>query len=121
SAASGRDRFTGRDRRIGRCGVVLVAGLPRLRTAAGAIRERRPPLAALACRARRRGGDAVPGGARAPGARRLHPDGMRAMSPAISFAWSICSGEGVGLWTFDLWITLPLLLAAALYAVGIGR
>jgi cytochrome c oxidase assembly factor CtaG len=43
------------------------------------------------------------------------------MSPAISFAWSICSGEGVGLWTFDLWITLPLLLAAALYAVGIGR
>jgi putative membrane protein len=46
---------------------------------------------------------------------------MRAVSPAVSFAWSICSGEGVGLWTFDLWITGPLLLAAALYATGIGR
>ena len=30
-------------------------------------------------------------------------------------------GEGVGLWTFDLWITAPLLLAVALYATGIGR
>lgn len=46
---------------------------------------------------------------------------MRAVSPPISFAWSICIGEGVGLWTFDLWITAPLLLAAALYATGIGR
>jgi cytochrome c oxidase assembly factor CtaG len=46
---------------------------------------------------------------------------MRAVRPAVSFAWSICSGEGVGLWTFDLWITAPLLLAAALYATGIGR
>jgi putative membrane protein len=46
---------------------------------------------------------------------------MRAVSPAISFAWSICGGGGVGLWTFDLWITEPLLMAAAFYATGIGR
>lgn len=43
------------------------------------------------------------------------------MNSVISFAWSICNSEGVGLWTFDPWIIVPLLFAAALYATGIGR
>ena len=43
------------------------------------------------------------------------------MNAAVSLASLICSGEGAGLWTFDLWITAPLLVAAALYATGIGR
>ena len=46
---------------------------------------------------------------------------MRAVSSAIAFARIICGGAGSGLWTFDLWVTVPPLLAAALYATGIGR
>ena len=42
------------------------------------------------------------------------------MSPAISFVRSIC-GDAGGQWTFDLWITVPLLLSAALYAIGVTR
>ena len=40
--------------------------------------------------------------------------------PAISFVQSMC-GDTAALWTFDLWITLPLLLSAALYAAGVTR
>jgi putative membrane protein len=45
---------------------------------------------------------------------------MRAVMPAISFVQSMC-GDTAGLWTFDLWITLPLLLSAALYGAGVMR
>jgi cytochrome c oxidase assembly factor CtaG len=45
---------------------------------------------------------------------------MRAVMPAISFVQSLC-GDTAGLWTFDLWITLPLLLSAALYGTGVMR
>jgi cytochrome c oxidase assembly factor CtaG len=43
------------------------------------------------------------------------------MTPAISFAQWICGGEAARQWTFDLWITVPLLLSAALYATGLAR
>jgi len=45
---------------------------------------------------------------------------MRTVKPAVSFVQSIC-GEAAGQWTFDLWITLLLLLSAALYATGVAR
>src|SRR4051812_18117251 len=45
---------------------------------------------------------------------------MRTVKPAVSFVQSIC-GEAAGQWTFDLWITLLLLLSAAIYATGVAR
>jgi putative membrane protein len=46
---------------------------------------------------------------------------MRAVTPVISFVQAMCGGETAGQWTFDLWITAPLLLSAALYATGVAR
>jgi cytochrome c oxidase assembly factor CtaG len=44
---------------------------------------------------------------------------MRAVNPALALVQYICSSDGAGLWTFDLWITLPLMLSAALYGTGL--
>jgi putative membrane protein len=51
---------------------------------------------------------------------------MRAVTTAVSFAQWICGGDTArqwtsNLWTFDLWITGPLLLSAGLYATGVTR
>ena len=46
---------------------------------------------------------------------------MRAVNPTLSFVQSLCTGADAGLWTFDLWITVPLLLSAALYGSGAVR
>ena len=50
---------------------------------------------------------------------------MTAPSSAGSFAQFLCTPfsttdtwRGTGIWTFDLWITLPLILSLALYGIG---
>jgi cytochrome c oxidase assembly factor CtaG len=44
---------------------------------------------------------------------------VRALNPALAFAQYLCGSDGVGLWTFDLWVTLPLTVSAVLYGVGL--
>jgi cytochrome c oxidase assembly factor CtaG len=46
---------------------------------------------------------------------------MRAVTPGTSFVQWICGGETARQWTFDLWITVPLLLSGTLYATGVAR
>jgi len=45
------------------------------------------------------------------------------MNPPDPFAFAayLCPPTGAGLWTFDLWITLPLALSAILYSAGVAR
>src|SRR5947209_4290420 len=66
-------------------------------------------------------------GARTAGCRWLHSQRMRTMTahnPAASFVQVLCTQFGVtgsepgsGAWTFDLWITLPLMLSLVLYGI----
>ena len=51
----------------------------------------------------------------------LGASAVSAPDAAILLRW-LCTSEGsVGLWTLDLWITLPLVLSGTLYASGIIR
>src|SRR5438132_9073330 len=67
-------------------------------------------------------------GAGAAGRRRVHSQWMRSVtapSATTSFVQFLCTpfgegaiGSGSGRWTFDLWITAPLILSLALYGIG---
>src|SRR5437868_5370077 len=116
-----RDRLV--DRRI-----LVVAGLAAPLGSAGCPSKRYRQVASAAGGNRRRCRADFCAGARAAGCRWLPSQRMRtvtAPNPAASVVQFLCTpfgaagaGPGNGIWTFDLWITAPLMLSLVLYGIG---